>query len=128
MCLLLQVSCKCHEVFHAAVRGAQGKRDVQTPHSNLHQDDVRGDPSLPHTLFLFLSLSLSLSGLCYLHLQLKLLLWLLQESDLHTAVCLEQAAHAFLRIHPSMARKYALHLILAGHRFAKATQVSRSTH
>ena len=126
MCLLLQVSCKCHEVFHAAVRSAQGKRDVQTPHSNLHQDDVRGDPSLPpsHPL----SLSLSLSGLCYLHLQLKLLLLLLQESDLHTAVCLEQAAHAFLRIHPSMARKYALHLILAGHRFAKATQVSGSTH
>lgn len=47
-----------------------------------------------------------------------------QESDLHSAVCLEQAAHSFLRIHPSMSRKYALHLILAGHRFAKSGQVN----
>ena len=47
-----------------------------------------------------------------------------QESDLHSAVCLEQAAHAFLRIVPPMGRKYALHLILAGHRYAKSAQVS----
>ncbi|CAI8014074.1 Trafficking protein particle complex subunit 8 [Geodia barretti] len=45
-----------------------------------------------------------------------------EESDLHSAVCLEQAAHSFLRVHPPMARKYALHLILAGHRFAKSSQ------
>ena len=49
----------------------------------------------------------------------------LQDSDLHGAVSLEQAGHAFLRIHPAMARKYALHLILAGHRYAKSGQVSR---
>ena len=43
-----------------------------------------------------------------------------QGSDLHSAVCLEQAAHAFLRIVPAMDRKYALHLILAGHRYAQS--------
>ena len=41
-------------------------------------------------------------------------------------MCLEQAAHSFLRVHPPMARKYALHLILAGHRFAKSSQVRRT--
>ena len=46
-----------------------------------------------------------------------------QEADLRSAVCVEQAAHAFLRIHPSMTRKYALHLILAGHRYGKVAQV-----
>lgn len=51
-----------------------------------------------------------------------------QESDLHSAVCLEQAAHAFLRIHPPMARKYALHLILAGHRYSKSGQASLSAY
>ena len=49
-----------------------------------------------------------------------------QDADLRSAVCVEQAAHAFLRIQPSMARKYALHLILAGHRYAKVAQVSES--
>ena len=39
-------------------------------------------------------------------------------------MCLEQAAHAFLRIVPAMDRKYALHLILAGHRYAQSAQVS----
>lgn len=68
VCLLLQVSCECHEVLHAAVRGAQGERDVQTPHSNLHQDDIRGDSSLPPLHHI----SLSLPSICYLHLQLKL--------------------------------------------------------
>ena len=47
----------------------------------------------------------------------------MQDSDLRSAVCLEQAAHAFLRINPAMARKYALHLVLAGHRYAKSGQV-----
>ena len=46
-----------------------------------------------------------------------------QDDDLRSAVCVEQAAHAFLRIQPSMARKYALHLILAGHRYARVAQV-----
>ena len=46
-----------------------------------------------------------------------------QDADLRSAVCLEQASFAFLRIKPVMARKHALHLILAGHRYAKAAQV-----
>lgn len=48
----------------------------------------------------------------------------LQESDLKSALFLEQAAHSFLRINPApMTRKYAFHLILAGHHFSKAGQV-----
>lgn len=50
-----------------------------------------------------------------------------EDADLRSAMCLEQAAHAFLRINPPMTRKYALHLILAGHRYAKATQRVHST-
>ena len=46
-----------------------------------------------------------------------------EDADLRSAVCLEQAAHSFLRVQPSMVRKYALHLILAGHRYARAVQV-----
>ena len=46
-----------------------------------------------------------------------------EDADLRSAVCLEQAAHSFLRVQPSMVRKYALLLILAGHRYARAVQV-----
>ena len=46
-----------------------------------------------------------------------------EDADLRSAVCLEQAAHSFLRVQPSMVRKYALHLILAGHRYARSVQV-----
>ncbi len=49
----------------------------------------------------------------------------MQDEDLRSAVCLEQAAHAFLRSQPSMPRKYALHLVLAGNRYARAAQVER---
>ena len=52
-----------------------------------------------------------------------LIVFTLQDADLRSAVCVEQAAHAFLRIQPTMPRKYALHLILAGHRYAKVAQV-----
>ena len=45
-----------------------------------------------------------------------------QDDDLRSALCLEQAAYAFLRTRPSMERKFALHLILAGHRYARSTQ------
>lgn len=48
-----------------------------------------------------------------------------EDADLRSAVCLEQAAHSFLRVHPTMARKYALHLILAGHRYARSVQVRK---
>lgn len=47
-----------------------------------------------------------------------------EDSDLRSALLLEQAAYCFLAINkPSvMARKYAFHMILAGHRFSKAGQ------
>ena len=45
-----------------------------------------------------------------------------EESDLRSALLLEQAAHCFLSMKPSMYRKYVFHLILAGHRFSKASQ------
>lgn len=45
-----------------------------------------------------------------------------EDSDLRSALLLEQAAHCFLNTKPSMIRKYAFHIILAGHRFNKAGQ------
>jgi hypothetical protein len=47
----------------------------------------------------------------------------LQESDLLSAILLEQAAHCFLRTRPQRIRKYAFNMILAGHRYSKAAQV-----
>ena len=46
-----------------------------------------------------------------------------QDSDLRSALLLEQAAHCFLRLKQPMPRKYTFHMILAGHRFSKAGQV-----
>jgi hypothetical protein len=45
-----------------------------------------------------------------------------EDSDLRSAILLEQAAHCFLSMKIPMVRKYAFHMILAGHRFSKATQ------
>ncbi|XP_039278190.1 trafficking protein particle complex subunit 8 [Nilaparvata lugens] len=46
-----------------------------------------------------------------------------EDSDLRSALLLEQAAHCFLQAtRPCMPRKYAFHLVLAGHRFSKAGQ------
>ncbi|XP_028410002.1 trafficking protein particle complex subunit 8-like [Dendronephthya gigantea] len=45
-----------------------------------------------------------------------------EESDLLSAILLEQAAHCFLRTNPPRVRKYAFNMILAGHRFSKASQ------
>lgn len=46
-----------------------------------------------------------------------------EESDLRSALLLEQAAYCFLTPHgPQMIRKYAFHMVLAGHRFSKANQ------
>jgi len=47
-----------------------------------------------------------------------------QESDLRSALLLEQAAHCFIKMRTPMIRKYAFHMILAGHRFNKAWQVT----
>lgn len=41
-----------------------------------------------------------------------------------SAILLEQAAHCFLRTNPPRIRKYAFNMILAGHRYSKASQVS----
>jgi tetratricopeptide (TPR) repeat protein len=47
-----------------------------------------------------------------------------EESDLRSALFLEQAAYCFL--HSKMVRKYAFHMVLAGHRFSKAAQRKHS--
>ena len=45
-----------------------------------------------------------------------------EDSDLLSALMLEQAAHCFINHHHPMPRKYAFHMTLAGHRFSKAGQ------
>lgn len=47
-----------------------------------------------------------------------------EESDLRSALLLEQAAYCFLQ--SKMPRKYAFHMVLAGHRFSKAAQRKHS--
>lgn len=47
-----------------------------------------------------------------------------EDSDLRSALLLEQAAYSF--IGPKMMRKYAFHAVLAGHRFSKAGQKKHS--
>ena len=47
-----------------------------------------------------------------------------EESDLRSALLLEQAAHCFINMKTPMVRKYSFHMILAGHRFSKAGQVN----
>lgn len=50
-----------------------------------------------------------------------------EDSDLRSALLLEQAAYAFLKsLKPLMLRKYAFHMVLAGHRYSKATQRKQS--
>ncbi|GJQ66108.1 hypothetical protein Trydic_g5778 [Trypoxylus dichotomus] len=50
-----------------------------------------------------------------------------EESDLRSALLLEQAAYCFLHsAKPPMVRKYAFHMVLAGHRFSKAAQRKHS--
>lgn len=49
-----------------------------------------------------------------------------QDSDLRSALLLEQAAHCFIHMRIPMVRKFAFHMILAGHRYSKAGQVSLS--
>ncbi|KAK6642613.1 hypothetical protein RUM43_004115 [Polyplax serrata] len=46
-----------------------------------------------------------------------------EDSDLRSALLLEQASYCFLySTKPSMSRKYAFHMVLAGHRFSKGGQ------
>ncbi|KAL3290126.1 hypothetical protein HHI36_023491 [Cryptolaemus montrouzieri] len=47
-----------------------------------------------------------------------------EESDLRSALLLEQASYCFLK--SKMVRKYAFHMVLAGHRFSKAAQKRHS--
>ncbi|KAG5334145.1 TPPC8 protein, partial [Acromyrmex charruanus] len=47
-----------------------------------------------------------------------------EDSDLRSALLLEQAAYCFIA--PKMMRKYAFHAVLAGHRFSKAGQKKHS--
>lgn len=50
-----------------------------------------------------------------------------EDSDLRSALFLEQAAYAFLKSQkPPMLRKYAFHMVLAGHRYSKAVQRKQS--
>lgn len=52
-----------------------------------------------------------------------------EDSDLRSALFLEQAAHCFLRTPRPMVRKYGFHVVMAAHRYSKAQQVShRSPH
>ncbi|XP_071092381.1 trafficking protein particle complex subunit 8-like isoform X2 [Haliotis cracherodii] len=48
------------------------------------------------------------------------------DSDLSSALFLEQGAHCFINMKTPMVRKYAFHMILAGHRFNKAGQRKHS--
>ncbi|KAM4688318.1 trafficking protein particle complex subunit 8 isoform 2-T3 [Discoglossus pictus] len=45
-----------------------------------------------------------------------------EDSDLRSALLLEQAAHCFINMKSPMVRKFAFHMILAGHRFSKSGQ------
>ncbi|CAG5114906.1 unnamed protein product [Candidula unifasciata] len=49
-----------------------------------------------------------------------------EDSDLTSALFLEQAAHCFLALKTPMVRKYSFHMILSGHRFNKAGQRKHS--
>lgn len=48
----------------------------------------------------------------------------IEDADLLSALWLEQAGIAYLRNVPSMKRKFAFHMVLAGHRFHKCGEVS----
>lgn len=49
-----------------------------------------------------------------------------EESDLLSALMLEQAAHCFIHAQRPLPRKYAFHMTLAGHRYSKAGQRAHS--
>ncbi|XP_060083234.1 trafficking protein particle complex subunit 8-like [Ylistrum balloti] len=45
-----------------------------------------------------------------------------EDSDLRSALLLEQAAHCYINMETPKVRKYSFHMILAGHRYSKAAQ------
>lgn len=45
-----------------------------------------------------------------------------EESDLRSALLLEQASYCFLASQPSMPRKYAFHIVLSGNRYSRSGQ------
>lgn len=45
-----------------------------------------------------------------------------EESDLRSALLLEQAAYCYLAHNPAMYRKYAFHIVLSGNRYSRAGQ------
>lgn len=45
-----------------------------------------------------------------------------EDSDLRSALLLEQAAHCYINMEIPKVRKYAFHMILAGHRYSKSGQ------
>ncbi|XP_053570976.1 trafficking protein particle complex subunit 8 isoform X2 [Bombina bombina] len=45
-----------------------------------------------------------------------------EDSDLRSALLLEQAAHCFINMKSPMVRKFSFHMILSGHRFSKSGQ------
>ncbi|EDS29532.1 conserved hypothetical protein [Culex quinquefasciatus] len=49
-----------------------------------------------------------------------------EDSDLRSALLLEQAAYCYLLANPPQYRKYAFHSVLAGHRFSKSGQRKHS--
>ncbi|XP_055625698.1 trafficking protein particle complex subunit 8 [Toxorhynchites rutilus septentrionalis] len=49
-----------------------------------------------------------------------------EDSDLRSAVLLEQAAYCYLLSNPPQYRKYAFHSVLSGHRYSKAGQRKHS--
>ncbi|XP_041376116.1 trafficking protein particle complex subunit 8-like isoform X2 [Gigantopelta aegis] len=49
-----------------------------------------------------------------------------EDTDLVSALFLEQAAHCYINMKSPMVRKYAFHMILAGHRFNKSGQRKHS--
>lgn len=49
-----------------------------------------------------------------------------EDSDLRSALLLEQAAHCYINMDIPKVRKYSFHMILAGHRFSKAGQRKHS--
>lgn len=49
-----------------------------------------------------------------------------EDSDLRSALLLEQAAYCYLSAQPPLYRKYAFHSVLSGHRYSKAGQRKHS--
>lgn len=45
-----------------------------------------------------------------------------EDSDLRSALLLEQASYCFLLSQPAMYRKYAFHIVLSGNRYSRAGQ------